>query len=219
MRSEIKILVGCERSGIVRSAFEKRGFDVWSCDLKATDKPGKHFQTDIFNALNFRSWDLFICFPPCTHLAVSGAKHFDKKISDGRQQQAIDFFLSMARANVHRVCIENPVGIMSTKYRKPTQIIHPFMFGDPFQKTTCLWLKNLPRLFHAAAPDLFNDTITHVHRGEMRVWKSGKKMASWFNETKKADKELTSQLRSITFPGIAEAMAEQWSQILINNKI
>jgi hypothetical protein len=163
-------------------------------------------------------WDMMIAFPPCTHLAVSGAAWFEKKRADGRQQQGIDFFLKIANANIDRIAIENPVGIMSGIYGKPTQVIQPYYFGDEAQKTTCLWLKNLPRLQHFSKVDLFNDTITHVDRGEMYEWvdsKTGKtkRQPMWYAEAflKRGTKNIGFE-RSKTFPGIAKAMAEQWGK-------
>lgn len=150
-------------------------------------------------------------FPPCTHLSVSGAKHFKKKILFGVQQEAIEFFLACANSDIPKTCIENPVSIMSTRYRKPDQIIHPNYFGDPYQKTTCLWLKGLPKLFHAKNIDLFNDKITHVPPGPVVTFSSGKRMAQWLsNAKKKTNSDLRSSIRSKTFPGLAAAMADQW---------
>lgn len=141
-------------------------------------------------------WDLIIAHPPCTHLASSGAKHFAKKIADGRQHQGIDFFMSLANAECDRLCIENPVGIMSSKYRKPDQIIQPWQFGDQAQKTTCLWLKNLPPLIHTNIVD----------KGEFYTSPSGKRMPKWYSDNK------SSKNRSKTFEGIAKAMADQWGK-------
>lgn len=156
---------------------------------------------------------MFIAFPPCTHLAVSGAKHFEKKRADGRQQSAIKFFTdlwNLSRELVPKVCFENPIGIMSGIIGRPTQIIQPWYFGDSYQKTTCLWLQGLPPLFHAAAPDLFNTDVTHVDPGEFVTLSSGAKLPKWYSEAKVSDKAATSKARSKTFPGIARAMAEQW---------
>jgi hypothetical protein len=143
------------------------------------------------------SWDIIIAFPPCTHLAVSGAKHFAAKRADGRQQQAIDFFMLFVNHPCERIAIENPVGIMSTVYRKPDQIIQPYFFGDPFQKTTCLWLKGLPPIHH--------DPKDHVSKGEFVTTPSGKKLPKWYSDNK------SSKNRSKTFPGIAKAMVSQWT--------
>ena len=148
-----------------------------------------------------------VAFPPCTHLAVSGAKHFEKKRADGRQQDGIDFFMKMINAPIERIAVENPIGIMSGIYRKPDQIIQPYYFGDTYQKTTCLWLKNLPRLFHAKEADLFNDNITHVDKGEFISTPSGKKLPKWYSDNKSAKN------RSKTFPGIAKAMADTWGAL------
>ena len=182
----MKALVACEFSGVVREAFRKRGHDAWSCDiLPADDNSPYHFQEDVLGILN-NGWDLMIAFPPCTHLCVSGARWFKNKIAE--QQEAMDFFLSLANARVPRIAIENPVGIMSTYYRKPDQIIQPWQFGHGETKSTCLWLKNLPLL-----------KPTNIVAGrEARIHKM----------PPSADR---GKLRSITYQGIANAMAEQWS--------
>jgi hypothetical protein len=166
-----------------------------------------------------------VAFPPCTHLAVSGAAWFEQKRKDGRQQEAIDFFLKIANAPIKRICIENPVGIMSKIYRKPDQVIQPYYFGDGFQKTTCLWLKNLPKLYHNDRQNLFNDKITHVKHEERFFWKDRKtgKLKSqpmWYYKARKEakTKEERSTIRSKTFPGIAQAMAQQWGEFIINEK-
>jgi hypothetical protein len=155
-------------------------------------------------------------------LAVSGAPHFAKKIADGRQQQGIDFFMAMINAPIEKIAVENPIGIMSKNYRTPDQIIQPYFFGDPFQKSTCLWLKNLPLLYHNSEPNLFDSVITHTKdKGEFFEWtdkKTGKnkKQAQWFYDAFRLakTKEERSRLRSKTFPGIAKAMAEQWSLVI-----
>lgn len=142
----MKVLVACEYSGTVRDAFAAKGHEAWSCDILPSDTPGNHYQGDVGDILS-NHWDLIIAHPPCTHLAVSGCRWFDKKIADGRQQAAVDFFMKFTNINCNKIAIENPISIMSTKYRKPDQIIHPYMFGDGERKATCLWLKNLPKLF------------------------------------------------------------------------
>lgn len=142
----MKVLIGCEYSGILRDEFAARGHDAMSCDLLPTEKPGKHYQGDVRDILN-DGWDMMIAHPPCSHLAVSGAAWFEQKRKDGRQQQGIDFFMLLVNAPIERIAIENPIGIMSTVYRKPDQIVNPFNFGDPVRKPTCLWLQNLPKLF------------------------------------------------------------------------
>ena len=187
-----RVLVACEYSGVVRDAFARRGFEAWSCDLLPTERPGNHIKGDAREIFNM-GWDLIIAHPPCTHLAVSGARHFPEKIADGRQREAIDFFMEMVNAPARHVAVENPVCVMSGIYRKPDQIIQPWMFGHGETKATCLWLKNLPGL-----------KPTNVVDGrEPRVWKMPPGPDRW--------KE-----RSRTFSGIAEAMAEQWGAAIIS---
>lgn len=182
----MKVLVACEFSGIVREAFAKRGHDSWSCDLLPSEREGKHIQGDVLEVLG-EGWDLMIAHPPCQHLAVSGARWFASKQKE--QKEAIDFFLALINAPISRICVENPVGIMSTRYRKPDQIIQPWQFGHGETKATCLWLKNLPLL-----------KPTKIVKGrEQRVWKEPPSRDRWKN-------------RSRTYPGIAEAMAVQWGK-------
>jgi len=204
--SDINVLVACEESQAVTIEFRKLGFNAFSCDLQECSGgyPEWHFKESIFDVLNSENkFDLLIAHPPCTHIAVSGARHFPSKIEDGRQQEAIDFFMKIANSNVDHIAIENPVCIMSSKYKKPSQIIQPWQFGDEFQKTTCLWLKKLPRLKHTEI----------VGKGEMVTFKSGKKMSKWMAESFGDGKK-----RSKTFQGIAKAMAEQWGEYLIKEK-
>ena len=190
----MKVLVACEFSGIVREAFAKKGHDVMSCDLLPTEQPGNHYQGDVKDILD-EGWDLMIAHPPCTHLAVSGARWFKNKQVE--QKEAIDFFMCLVNAHIERIAIENPVSIMSTHYRKPDQIIQPWMFGHEATKTTCLWLKHLPIL----------RPTTVVGKGKRHITKSGKSLPDWYNIP---PIEGRSKMRSITFTGIAEAMAEQW---------
>jgi hypothetical protein len=218
-----RILIACEESQAVCIEFRKLGHEAFSCDIQECSggHPEWHYQKDIFEVMNL-GWDLMISFPPCTHLAVSGAPHFAKKIADGRQQQGIDFFMAMINAPIEKIAVENPIGIMSKNYRTPDQIIQPYFFGDPFQKSTCLWLKNLPLLYHNSEPNLFDSDITHSDKSELEYFewidKKGvkKRQPLWYyNAFKNAkSKEERSRLRSKTFPGIAKAMAEQWSLVL-----
>ena len=144
-KPRLKILVACEVSGKVRETFRKKGHDAWSCDIMLSDDNSEyHIQDDVLNRLN--GWDIIIAFPPCTHLAVSGARWFEEKRKDGRQQKAIDFFMRIANADCPKIVIENPIGIMSEVWRKPDQIIQPWQFGHGETKATCLWLKGLPKL-------------------------------------------------------------------------
>ena len=233
----MRVLVACEESQVVCKAFRERGHEAYSCDVLPCSggHPEWHLEGDVLSVLNgiiidkrtgvyiadgthrlSTKWDMMIAFPPCTHLAVSGAKHFEQKRKDGRQQEGIDFFLKIVNAPIPLKATENPVGIMSTIYREPDQIIQPYYFGDEAQKTTCLWLKNLPPLKHYAEDDLFYKK-THVGRGEFYISPNGDKMPAWSHDAVGVDgKKLgynTSEIKTIrskTFPGIARAMAEQW---------
>ena len=203
MQREMKILIACEESQAVCKAFRRLGHEAYSCDILPCSggHPEWHIQDDVLPLLD-RDWDMIIAFPPCTHLAVSGAAHFAKKIADGRQQQGIDFFMNFANAKCERIAIENPVGIMSSKWRKPDQIIQPYEFGEPFSKKTCLWLKGLPKLVPTKIVD----------RGERVTFASGKSMPKWYSDAFRLSPEERSKARSKTFLGIAKAMAEQWGK-------
>jgi site-specific DNA-cytosine methylase len=180
----MKILIACEFSGIVREAFKSKGHDAWSCDLLPTEIPGNHYQGDVFDIID-DDWDMMIGHPPCTHLAVSGARWFKYKKQE--QETALLFVQRLMNAPIKKICIENPVSIISTKIRKPDQIIQPWMFGEPYQKTTCLWLKNLPLL-----------KPTNIVSGrEQKCWKEAPGPDRWKN-------------RSRTYQGIAKAMADAW---------
>lgn len=205
-----KFLLACEESQAVTEQLILLGHEATSCDINypgAKNLP--HYQGDVFDIIN-DGFDCMIAFPPCTHLANSGAKHFEQKRKDGRQQEAIDFFMKIVNAPIDIIAIENPIGIMSSIYRKPDQIIQPYYFGDEFQKTTCLWLKRLPLLYHNGTSNLFDDNVTHVGKGEFIISKSGTKMPKWYSDAKKGKNH--SKERSLTFPGIARAMAEQWGE-------
>mgnify|MGYP003526657029 CR=1 FL=1 len=234
LASEINFLLGCEESQAVCIELRKLGFNAFSCDLQQCSggHPEWHFNDDIFKVIKggelitesgetvfIDKWHCMIAFPPCTHLAVSGAAWFEQKRKDGRQQQGIDFFMAMVNTDIEMAAIENPVGIMSKLYKKPSQVIQPYYFGDEAQKTTCLWLKNLPHLYHNSKPNLFDSEITHSGKGEFYEWvdgKSGKtkKQPKWYAEAFMYGKEHGKE-RSKTFPGIARAMAEQWGEYAV----
>lgn len=182
----MRVLVACESSGRVRDAFIALGHDAVSCDVLPTEAPGPHIEGDVLPHLA-DGWDMIVAFPPCTHLAVSGARHFAAKRADGRQQEGIAFFLAIAAAPVAKLAIENPVGIMSSLYRKPDQVIQPWQFGHGETKATCLWLRGLPPL---VPTDVVPGREARVHRMPPSPdrWKQ----------------------RSATYPGIASAMAAQW---------
>ena len=198
----MKILIACEFSGTVRDAFIKLGHDATSCDLEPTDVPGPHYQGNVLDIIN-DNWDMMIAHPPCTHLASSGARHFAKKIADGRQKQGINFFMELINCNIPKYAIENPVGIMSTIYRKPNQIINPYEYGHGTTKATCLWLKGLPML----------KPTNIVDKGEVWTAKSGKRMSKWFYDSSLLPPKEREKMRNKTFQGIAEAMASQWGRI------
>lgn len=180
----MRVLVACEFSGVVRRAFRAAGHDAWSCDILPAEDDGHHFQGDVLCLLD-RDWDLMIAHPPCTHLAVSGAKWF--KFKQREQQEALQFVQALMDAPIPRIAIENPVSIISSRIRKPDQTIQPWMFGHGETKATCLWLRNLPKLIP-----------TNIVEGrEARVHKMPPGPNRW--------KE-----RSRTYKGIAEAMAQQW---------
>jgi len=187
-----KVLIACEESQAVCIEFRKLGFEAYSCDIQdcSGGHPEWHLKQDVIPLLK-EKWDLIIAFPDCTHLAVSGARWFKEKRKDGRQQNAINFFLNITKANCAKMAIENPIGIMSTYYRKPDQIIHPWQYGHGETKATCLWLKGLPKL-----------NPTDIVDGlEQKVWKM-------------SPSPERSKLRSKTYIGIAKAMAEQWGKVL-----
>lgn len=180
----MKVLIACEYSGTVRDAFAAQGHEAWSCDLLPTEVPGRHFQCDVDYVLA-QDWDLMIAHPPCTHLAVSGARWFKDKVNE--QAEALEFVRKLLDAPVSKIALENPISVISSQIRKPDQIIQPWQFGHGETKATCLWLQNLPKL-----------KPTDIVEGrEQRVWKMPPGPDRW--------KE-----RSRTFKGIAKAMAEQW---------
>lgn len=183
----MKVLIACEFSGVVRDAFRAAGHDAMSCDLEASERPGPHYQGDVCDILG-DSWDLMIAHPPCTHLAVSGAKHFASKLDSGVQSEALAFVQLLMLAPIGMIAIENPVSVISTRIRKPDQIIQPWQFGHAKTKKTCLWLKGLPLLLPT---DIVEPTAN-------RIWK----MPGGKNQAKN---------RSRSYEGIAQAMASQWS--------
>jgi hypothetical protein len=205
----MRILLACEESQAVCILMRQLGHEAYSCDIQECSGgyPEWHIKGDVIEQLD-KGWDMMIAFPPCTHLAVSGARHFAAKIADGRQQEGIDFFMKIVNAPIEKIAIENPIGIMSKVYRKPDQIIQPYFFGDEAQKTTCLWLKNMPKLYHNKEPNLFDTEVTHVGKGEFTVFASGKRHPKWYADAFVKDQH--GKTRSKTFHGIANAMANQW---------
>lgn len=182
----MRVLVACEFSGRVRDAFLAIGHEAMSCDLLETEAPGPHYRGDVRDVLDY-PWDLMIAHPPCTDLSVSGARHFAAKRMDGRQQAGASFAIMLGKADIPAICIENPVSVLSSLWRKPDQIVQPWQFGHGETKTTCLWLKGLPKL-----------RPTEIAEGrEQKIWREPPGPDRW-------------KIRSRTFKGIADAMASQW---------
>jgi hypothetical protein len=214
-----KVLIACEESQAVTIAFRKLGFEAYSCDILPCTggHPEWHYQQDVFEVIN-KGWDLMIAHPPCTYLSVSGAKHLYNK--DGspneerynNQREALLFVKKLMDANISSIAIENPISVISSKLRKPDQIVQPYWFGDSASKSTCLWLKNLPKL----------EPTDMVDKGQFKEWigKNGKtkKQPMWYYEalTKAKTTQERRGLRSKTFQGIADAMANQWGNYILN---
>lgn len=226
----MNVLLACEESQTVCKAFRKRGHKAFSCDIEPCSggHPEWHIHGDVLDYLDlkkcngyfhtedgqdheiYEDWDMIIAFPPCTDLAVSGARYFERKRKSGIQQKSIEFFMAMVESDCEKIAVENPVGIMSTHCRKPDQIVQPYFFGDPHKKTTCLWLKGLPPLEKTNMVDVEDLKTYNYSNGEKKVYsefvhpkdENGKYLKFTDKEVKK--------IRSKTFPGIAEAMANQW---------
>ena len=204
----MKVLVACEESQAVTKELRAIGHEAFSCDIEECSggHPEWHIQRDLKEVIK-ESWDMIIAFPPCTYLTVTGNRWFDiEKYGDkarkrhNERKDAIDFFMMIANADCEKIAIENPVGVMSTSWRKPDQIINPYQFGDPFEKKTCLWLKGLDKL----------EPTNEVKPPERTKFKSGKSMPKWYADAIKLPPKERAKVRSKTFPGIAKAMASQW---------
>ena len=200
----MRVLVACEESQEVCKAFRSLGHEAYSCDIEPCSggHPEWHLQCDALEIIKMR-WDLIIAHPPCTDLAVSGAKWFSEKRADGRQQAAIEFFMRFINADCEHIAVENPVSIMSTQYRKPDQIIQPWMFGHPEKKATCLWLKGLPKLTPTNDVSEYMKTLPKNQQERLLYLPPSPDRA---------------KLRSKTFPGVAKAMAEQWGGLETTNE-
>ena len=237
----MKILVACEESQRVTTELRERGHEAYSCDI--IECSGNHLEwhimQDVLPLLNgnctFKTcdgtehhidgkWDMIIAFPPCTHLAVSGARHFETKRADGRQREGIEFFCQFLAADCDKIVIENPVGIISGDYipkyfpdladtyglpRKPTQIIQPWMFGDDFAKSTCLWIKGLPTLI----PEVIEEPEMEYLEWVSKKTGKSKRQAKWYQDALRLSPEERAKVRSKTFPGVARKMAETWGTI------
>jgi site-specific DNA-cytosine methylase len=209
----MRVLVACEFSGIVREAFKAKGHDAWSCDLLPTEIPGQHIQGDVLEILN-DGWDMMIAHPPCTYLSYAGVAHWNKEGRCKQRLDALNFFRQLWEAPINKICIENPKGCASPTIAKYSQEIQPFYFDDHHIKTTWLWLKNLPLLVHTKEDTLF-DSKTHTDRPEplttqirkpSKNFKGGEIKKRYFAEEFSRNQKVRSQ----TFVGIANAMADQW---------
>ncbi len=235
---KMNVLIACEESQTVCKAFRKLGVNAYSCDILpcSGDHPEWHFNNDVFEIIKNKggilqngethyiedTWDLMVAHPPCTYLSVSGARWYyhpeDKDLPTEKRrphpnfpdrakhrEEAVEFFLKLAEADVKRIAIENPIGIISSRWKKPEQIVQPYMFGDEATKTTCLWLKNLPLL----------EPTDIVGKGERVVLSSGRSLPKWYSDSfhTSISTEMRRTLRSKTFPGFAEAIANQWSNL------
>lgn len=196
---KMKILIACEYSGRVRDAFIAKGHDAMSCDLLPTESSGPHYQGDVMDILD-DGWDMMVAFPPCTHLSVAGAAHWKRKQNDGRQQQAINFFMFFVNAPISKIAIENPPGIMTRTFRKPDQYIDPFQFGHPYKKKTGLWLSGLPILI----PTNVVEPTAYWSQPHGMAYKNKRMRLNSIGGHRTAKK------RGESFLGIANAMAEQW---------
>lgn len=208
----MKVLIACEYSGTVRDAFIKQGHEAISCDLLPTDVPGPHYHGDVFDLIdqnNSNGWDLMIAHPPCTYLTLTGNKWFKPEFKDrfpNREQDRLDaikFFMALANSTIPHICLENPVGVISTAWRKPDQYIQPYEFGDPQSKKTGLWLVNLPKLIP-----------TKLVEPQWHIYKDGRRDPKWHMDTISLPPLERMKARSKTFQGIANAMADQWGKLI-----
>jgi len=221
--SNIKVLIACEYSGIVRDTFTKAGFDATSCDLLPTEKKGKHYQGSIFDIVN-NNWDLLIAHPPCTYLSSAGLhlcniENYGQKAIDRikNRNKAIEFFLDLYNLPIKHICIENPLGHISANILKPTQIIHPYYFGEREMKRTALWLKNLPPLEYKMSNDLFGSkTATDKPKPyQIQIQKStGRLRNRYWTDCFVNNKLKTGKEKSKTFQSIADAMLKQWENVI-----
>lgn len=198
----MKVLVACECSGRVRRAFRKKGHDAWSCDIKPSeDFSPFHIQHDVLEVMEDQAWDMMIAHPPCTFLCNMGVWWNHKRPERWKETDAAtDFFLRFANSKISRIAIENPIGIMSSRFRKPDQIINPWQFGEEAHKPTCLWLVGLPSLKPSKI----------VGKGRFYTKKNGARMSAWSHVTSGTNKEKRATIAARTFQGIADAMADQW---------
>ena len=211
----MRILVGCEYSGIVRNAFASLGHDAWSCDIIETISPGQHIKTDLLNIIN-DNWDLVIAFPPCTFLTYAGNRFWSDPLRTVERIKAASFFMSIYNSKCKYICVENPNGIMFKLFRLPDQVIHPYYFGEPIVKRTCLWLKNLPLLKYSLLDNLFfENTACEKPKPITTIYNKDKNVFKYRHLTDYTVK--SGQERSLFFSSIALAMANQWCKFILDN--
>lgn len=204
---KMKVLIACEFSGIVRDAFKAKGHDAWSCDLLPTEKPGQHIQSDVIEIL-VDGWDLMIAHPPCTYLSYAATRSWNDEGRIKKRLEALEFFRQLWEAPIDKICVENPQSCASPTITKYSQIIQPWYYGEPFYKTTCLWLKNLPLLIHIKETTLF-ESQTHTPKPEpIYICEKTGKNVHW--EEAIGGGKNRAKNRSRFWQGIADAMAEQW---------
>jgi hypothetical protein len=215
MKRRLKILVACEYSGTVREAFSQLGHDAMSCDLLPTEKQGKHYVGNVLDILK-EGWDLMIGHPPCTYLSYAAKKYWNTPGRAHKRLEALSFFLTLWEAPIPFICLENPLGCADAVIEKHTQIIEPYYFGDPHKKRTCIWLKNLPKLRYTHSQTLFEKASAAEKPQPIYTDKSGKKR--YFTDATGGyhGEGASFKKRSVTFPGIAAAMAAQWSDFILN---
>jgi hypothetical protein len=211
----MKVLIACEESQVVCKAFREKGHEAFSCDIQdcSGERPEWHFKEDVLKVISRCQWDMMIAFPPCTYLTYAATRHWNLPGRDKQREEGMKFFMEMINAPIKKIAVENPQGWPNTVYRKPDQIIHPWYFGDNDKKRTCLWLKNLPKLTWAKEENLFFPVTAAPEPEPLYINKSGKRI--FFSEGcvgRSKNKAEVAIIRSKTFPGIAQAMADQWGR-------
>lgn len=217
----LKVLVACEHTGVVRDAFTALGHDAMSCDLLATETAGKHYQGNVLDIID-SGFDLMIAHPPCTYLSFAATHVWNTPGRAAKRLEALQFFLQLWNAPINHICIENPLGIADNVIQKHTQIVHPYYFGNSYLKRTCLWLKNLPKLTYSHTDNLFSERTATDYPEPVYIRKTGSKAGKKIHFTEATNgyhgEGNSFKMRSRTFTGIAEAMAQQWSDYLLNHK-
>lgn len=211
----MKVLVACELSGTVTDAFINKGHDAWSCDIEPCEgqNPNKHLQGNVMDFITKEKWDLMIAFPPCTYLSYIGLRHWNNPGRKEKREAAMEFFMKLYNCSIPKIALENPLGYPNKMFRKPDQIIHPYYFGDPFKKRTCLWLKELPKLVYMHESDMLNKRTSVPKPEPLYYLATTGKAINYIEGIKGMSKKERQKARSKFWPGIADAMAEQWGNL------